>query len=255
MGARREPMTPEMAECIASAYQAFQADTPSSLEVCRHCCMEPEIEDTFFDHPIHQLPLAYVRDWFFAASDSPTVSVQLSRYLLPRVMELLAQEQEVAMVGTEVSLTRFATGDTDRWSAAENAVIMNFVRLYLERFRPSKTKTLPEDAVDDVLCMLSSAGHDMNEFLEHLWNWSDEDLFALLARDWDGGYGRPSIWSTAFWEPNDWNHPKHSDNAGKVAKWYRSGEMGTRAKQALQQPGQTSELTRNAGMVLAAIEA
>lgn len=214
--------------------------------------MDPAIERDFFAPAIRDMPLAYLRDWFSAASDAQ-VSLALSRYLLPRVMEALAKDQDPATVGLEVSLRRFGTGMADRWTEAEEAAIARFATLYLERFRASEVDQLPEDNLDDALCMLSAAGHDMKPLLADIWAWSDDDLLGLLARDWDTPARGAVIWRTAFWEPSSWDLAIHKENAKSVAVWYQSDAMRTRAENAILTAPEGSALVDHADIVLRAI--
>lgn len=215
--------------------------------------MYPEIENSFFDPPIRELPLHYVQDWFFAAT-KPQVSLHLSRYLLPRVMELLAEGHHVASAGLEVSLKRFATGLSDRWTAPETEVITRFARLFLDRFRQSDPAPA-EDLLDDALCMFGCAGHDPRPLLAHIWGWSDGDLFGRLASDWaSGGNHMPSPWSTAFWVEDAWSLPGQAERAKCVADWYRSPEMSARAERAWLDPDVNPNLQRHAELVLCGIE-
>ncbi|WP_171130522.1 MULTISPECIES: hypothetical protein [unclassified Ruegeria] len=251
MGSGRKPLTPAMAACIEDAYTVFKRPKPTALEVCEQCCMYPEIEADFFTPDIRALPLHYVNDWFFAASD-PQVSLALSRYLLPRVIELLAQGHEVANVGIEVSLMRFATGLPDRWTPPEVDVITRFTLLFLDSHKPGG-RNAQDCYLDDILCMFASAGHDPDPMLRHLWQWDDADLFGRLAQDWNISGGFPSIWSTAFWPENEWSLPGQADRARQVAEWYRSPEMMERAEQAMARASLDSDLNRHATWVLDAL--
>ncbi|KIC40002.1 hypothetical protein RA27_17080 [Ruegeria sp. ANG-R] len=248
MGSGREPLTPALATCIEDAYAVFDRPKPTSLDVCERCCMYPEIEDHFFEPDIRDLPLHYVKDWFFAASD-PLVSLALSRYLLPRVMELLAQGQEIADVGLEVSLKRFGTGLPDRWTAREAEIINRFTQLYLDRFKASDPAP-PDNYLDDALCMFASAGQDPDPLLSYVWSWSDADLFGRLAHDWNMAGHFPSIWSTAFWSEDEFSLPGQATRAKQVAKWYRSPEMMARAAAAMDRPDPSGNLHNHAAWIL-----
>ena len=124
--ARARPSSPSIKAKIASdhplfgvieqAYQVFNYPKPTSTEACRNWCMAPRIEANFFNPPIRQLPLEYVRDWFHAAYDSNAgVAKATWAYLLPRLLEILAAGEDVSPIGLEVSLSRFCTGNTSNW--------------------------------------------------------------------------------------------------------------------------------------------
>ena len=155
--------------------------------------MEPEIERDFFRPDIAEMPFHYLRDWFFAACD-PELPKNIWAYLLPRILEVLADGRDhPSSVGVEVSLNRYQTGDRAHWSDAEWDVLDRFQRLYLSR---SMTETDP--FLDDVLCMFGSAGWPLEDLFDQVLAVPDDVLIPRLWNDWC--VGRPTIWLTAFWE-------------------------------------------------------
>ena len=80
MGIRLEPLLGKVApgdpffEIIEEAYRVFAYPKPKSIEVCERCCMDPDIEADFFNPPVRELPLSYVRDWYFAAYQPPGIA-------------------------------------------------------------------------------------------------------------------------------------------------------------------------------------
>lgn len=100
---------------IEDAYRVFDCPTPMQIGVCEHCCMDGRIEKDFYNPDIRDLPLKYVRDWFFAACN-PDLPKSVWGYLLPRVLEILATGGEVNYIALEINLSRFSTGDRDMWS-------------------------------------------------------------------------------------------------------------------------------------------
>lgn len=181
---------------IADAYREFTIPKPTSTDVC-DCCMDKDIEADFFDPPIEGMPLAYVRDWYFAAYQPPGVSKSTWTYLLPRILEILATGQDVASVGLEVSLARFETGNPDHWRASQWAVLDRFQRAYLLR-----AMTDDPTPIDDVLCMFGLGGWPLHGLVEQLAAMPTEMLADRFWRDWckDHAPGRESVWITAFWE-------------------------------------------------------
>ena len=75
------------------------------------------------------------------------------------MLDLLAQQEELTLVGTEVTLRRFGTGDKSRWSDAENELIDSYTQLYLDASHQ-------HDTLDEVLCMFSSAGHKAQDLMK-----------------------------------------------------------------------------------------
>ncbi len=179
-------------EVIEEAYRVFNYPTPPTTGVCQGCCMYPEIEADFFNPPIRELPLHYLQDWFFAASDIP-LSKRVWGYLLPRILEVLAFGEDVANVGLEVSLSRFPTGDKTEWSGAEWAVLDRFQRHYLARHIAGTQPYL-----DDVLCMFGQADWPLEDLFQQVWETPDDVLVRRLWSDWCTA--KPAIWTTAFWD-------------------------------------------------------
>ena len=187
-------------DIIEEAYRVFAYPKPSSIEVCRNCCMDPTIEADFFNPPIRQLPLEYVRDWYFAAYEENGVAKATWAYLLPRLMEILATGEELSYNGIEVSLGRFDTGNPKNWSSKEWAVLDRFQRVFLERHIANT-----EGHLDDVICMFRLGGWDLDDLMNQVKAAPSEHLATRLWNDWAEwcGPAREGIWTTAFWKAED----------------------------------------------------
>lgn len=176
---------------IQQAYQVFDYPKPTSTGVC-DCCMWDEVEEDFFRPDIDQMPLHYLRDWFFAAADRP-LPKSIWAYLLPRVLEVLAAGEELSTVGLEVSLDRFPNGDKDLWAVPEWDILDQFQRQYLQR------SAAPSDHyLDDVMCMFARAGWQPEGLFGQVMAWPDAVLTTRLWGDWHTPRG-PRIWTTSFW--------------------------------------------------------
>ncbi|MFM7444285.1 MAG: hypothetical protein ACKO2N_10310, partial [Tabrizicola sp.] len=111
MGARTDALN----AAIDEAWRVFDMPAPATTGVCEHCCMDPKIEADFLRQKARDLPLAYVRDWYFVAFTDDINHTHVA-WFLPRVLELLADGKEVASVGDEVAFQRLPrTGFPDRW--------------------------------------------------------------------------------------------------------------------------------------------
>lgn len=183
-------------DIVSEAYRVFTYPKPSSIEVCEGCCMDADIEADFFRPPIAELPLHYVQDWFFAACDPAGIARDTWGYLLPRILEILAVDEDPASVGLEVSLNRFETGNPENWSPEEWQVLDRFQRAYLKREMARERGCL-----DDTLCMFALAGWPLESLFEQVAASPDTELVLRLWRDWCAYCipGRDSIWITAFW--------------------------------------------------------
>lgn len=197
---------------IEQAFEVFDYPKPMQTGVCQNCCMYPEVEKDFLNPDIRDLPLHYVRDWFFAAFEGEGISRRTWGYLLPRILEILAAGEDPASVAREVSLSRFETGVRAHWSEAEWAVLDQFQRAYLER-----EKIPNSDYLDDTICMFGLAGWPLQGLLDQVTSWSDEVLVNRFWHDWCKG--RPSIWITAFWD---------EEGQKTVRQYYSSPELTER---------------------------
>lgn len=178
-------------DLIQEAYKVFK-QSPTEHGVC-DCCMSPKIRNDFFNHKQEDIPLEYINDWFFAAADMP-LSKDKWRFVLPRILEVLASGEEPSTTGIEVSLNRFSTGDIKNWNNEEWSVLDNFQRLFLVN-----SETIYCDPLDDIVCMFSNAGWPTMDLFTQISEWSTETLVNRLWNDWCR-FPNPSIWITAFWE-------------------------------------------------------
>ena len=230
-------------DLIEEAYRVFTYPKPKSTEVCENCCMDASIEADFFNPPIRQLPLSYVRDWYFAAYQPPGIAKETWAYLLPRILEILAVDEEVTSVGIEVSLSRFETGNPERWSADEWNVIDNFQRAFLKhRIQPS------DDYLDDVVCMFGLAGWEVDDLIRQVSSAPDEDLARRFWNDWCRNVvpGREAVWITAFWE---------GEGRSTAYNFYTSRNLHDRMQTLALDPTTEPELAEKAFAVASVIEA
>lgn len=207
---------------IAHAWQVFDLPAPATTGVCKGCCMEPEIEADFLKQRARDLPAAYVRDWYFAAF-ADGLSHDHVAWFLPRVMEMLADGEEVAMVGNEVAFARLRrTGFPDRWPAPEVAAVNQFAVAFLKTMIATKAAR-PTGALDTALCMFGQGGIDIAPLLGLMDAMTDDDLANLLHDDWFFG-DRGRIPFNAFWE---------AEPARTLAwAWYTSPALAARMDRA-----------------------
>jgi len=186
-------------DLIDEAYRVFAYCKPTSTEVCS-CCMDADIQANFFVPPVRDLPLRYVRDWYFGACEPTGVAKATWGYLLPRLLEILASGEDVSDTGLEVSLNRFDTGNPDNWSMPEWSILDRFQRRYLRRHAEQEKEFL-----DDAICMFRLAGWPLADLLDQVASFPDDILARRLWHDWipRGPRGYASVWITAFWEQGD----------------------------------------------------
>lgn len=214
-------------ELIQKAYKVFDQAPPKDLGVC-DCCMYPEIRKDFSNHKQNQLPLSYVNDWFFAAADDP-LDKTIWRFLLPRILEVLASGEDPSTTALEISLSRFRTGDANNWSEKEWEVLDQFQRLFLSKF-----DLRPDEYLDDILCMFASAGWPTEELFSQILSLPTDVLVAKLWNDWCN-FANPNIWITTFW-----------DSSVKAREFYLSEKMQKKVLDFAFADDTSAELTEKA---------
>lgn len=216
------PRPDALKAAIDEAWQVFDIPAPATTGVCEHCCMDPKIEADFLRRPARDLSLDYVRDWYFAAF-TDDISHNHVAWFLPRVMELLADGEDVAIVGNETAFSRLPlTGFPDRWPERQVAAINRFALAFLEM----KLATDPPMGwadLDCLLCMFGEGLIDIGPLLRRLEALSDDDLAALLHRTWFhsqiGSIPFDAFWSREPAKSMAWN-------------WYTSAALLARMERA-----------------------
>lgn len=228
-------------DLIEEAYRVFTYPEPRSIGVCELCCMDATIEQDFFNPPVRELPLAYIRDWYAAAYEPEGIAKETWAYLLPRILEILAAGEEPSDNGIEVSLNRFDTGNPQSWSAAEWCILDSFQRGFLAHSLDHR-----DDFFDDVLCMFGLAGWSLADLLAQVTEFPDESLVKRLWQDWCRCIpGRESVWTTSFWEGPD---------RARVFKFYTSRELYERIEAIALGDNAEPELAAKASAVAKVIE-
>lgn len=229
-------------EFIEEAYRVFSYPRPQSTGVCELCCMDAKIEADFFNPKIAELPLNYVQDWYQGAYTRDEMPKATWAYLLPRILEILAADEDPSPIGREVSLNRFETGNPKNWSTSEWKILDRFQKAFLQREIARRT-----DFLDDTVCMFGIAGWSIRSLLEQITATPDEQLARRLWRDWCNCVpGRESVWISAFWE---------SPDNSTVFDFYTSREIHTRIEAVALSDRSTSELAVKASAVVNVIEA
>lgn len=216
------PWPDALTAAIDEAWRVFEMPAPSTTGVCEHCCMDPKIEADFLKRPARELPLDYVRDWYFAAF-TDAISHNHVAWFLPRVMEFLAEGEDVASVGNQVAFSRLPrTGFPDRWPERQVASINRFALAYLEMKLEAQPRMDWAD-LDYLLCMFGEGGIEISPLLRCLELLSDDELAALLCGSWK--------YSAQGWIPFDafWSRePARS----AVWSWYTSAKLMERMERA-----------------------
>ena len=180
--------------------------------------MDPAHERAMLAKAPRLLTLTDIREWLSAAAGHDPDHAALG-WLLPRLLELLAEGAEVAVAGNEVALRRLAeSGFPNAWPADEVAAVEEMCLWALDGLI-----TRRGDDLDGFLCMISLGGLALDPFLARLDALSDADFAALCVANWWCG-GWPDLPSSPFWPPG----PDHA----RVRDWYLATETILRIDRA-----------------------
>jgi hypothetical protein len=216
------PRPDALKAAIDEAWRVFDITAPSDLGVCTGCCMDPALAEEMRTTPARALTDRHVREWYGTAFDPAPTHTQVA-WLLPRVLEMLADRREVASVGDEVAFARLPlTGFPDRWPERQVAAINRFALAYLE-MKLTPDPPLGWGQLDYLLCMFGEGGIDIGPLLRRLDALSDDDLADLLHRTWIYAQAG-SIPFDAFWS----REPARSMAWG----WYTSATLMERMERA-----------------------
>lgn len=217
------PRPDALKAAIDEAWRVFDVPAPATTGVCQQCCMDPAIEADFLKRKARDLPVEYVQDWYSAAYDE-TIRHDQVAWFLPRVMEMLADAEEIAVVGHEVVFQRLPfAGFPDSWPSMEVETIHAFAEAFLAAQPTGAIRPLPE-GLDGCLCMFGEGGLPLQPLLAQLEALDDTALVDVLHRDWVKPYGR-SIPGSPFWTDG----PARN----RVWDWYTSDAMLHRLTQAM----------------------
>lgn len=229
-------------EIVEAAYRVFDCPKPARTEVCVSCCMDPKIEAAFFTPAIADMPLPYIQDWFSAACDPSGIAKETWGYLLPRILELLAADDGGSYLTTEVALSRYDTGNPEKWTAEEWTVLDRFQRRYLSYQIDGSKQHL-----DAALCCLGRGGWPLAELFVQILEHDPAKLAQRLWNDWCHGraLGREGIWITSFWDDAD---------QPAMLQFYTSRDLYDRVERVALADESGSDLAAKASAVAAIIE-
>jgi hypothetical protein len=216
------PRPDALKAAIDEAWRVFDIPAPSDLGVCTGCCMDPALAKEMQQTPARALSEQHVLEWYSAAFDPAPTHAQVA-WLLPRVLEMLADRKEVAHVGDEVAFARLpSVGFPDRWPARQVEAINRFALAYLD-MKLTKDPPLGWGELDRLLCMFGQGGIDLAPLLRRIEAMPDVDLAQLLHRSWfhfhSGNIGFDAFWEREPGKSLAWN-------------WYTSEALMDRMERA-----------------------
>lgn len=123
------PLSSEMQEIIKSAYTIFsQYAPPEKFSVCTPCCVALEEEEALRTLPLHLLPrkLIYI---YNTSAKYPISGKNEVAYLLPRILELIALNEEIHLA-TELNLAWLEEVPYQDWTIEEKNILEDFALQY-----------------------------------------------------------------------------------------------------------------------------
>lgn len=139
------------------------------LDVCINCCMDAKLEAEMRRMPLRSIPARYFYEYNCSAK-SALQPVDEIKYLLPRLLELLASGAELHH-STELYLQRIGNCEAIEFSNQERAALDAFALCYfdeaLSRHPWQDGNSYVGDEVFDVLLMFDCGGFALRPLLDY----------------------------------------------------------------------------------------
>ncbi|GKT25369.1 hypothetical protein [Acidovorax sp. SUPP3334] len=178
---------------VEAAYAAFQRHrAPQTLDVCTGCCMDVALEREMRSLPLRKITAHHFYEYNSSAKSSVQPPEELL-YLLPRLLELLAQGEELHH-STELYLDRLGRCPADALSRQERAAVDAFaLAFFREGLGHGARKPSPFNGANafDILLMLHIGGIAIAPLLAH---WLEDDRASAVLHYADGSYW--DFWGT-----------------------------------------------------------
>ena len=171
-------------EVVQDGYRLFKQGRTEHA-IC-DCCMSAKARKEFFSLSQSELPLKHLNQWFDAAADAPMPKAAW-RFVMPRIMEVLASGEDSSRIGPEVALNRFDTGNPEHWTTEEWNTLDRFQRLLLNNINLRN-----DDCLDDIVCIFANADWNVDDLFAQVLALPTELLVNTLWSDWCE-YHHPSI--------------------------------------------------------------
>ena len=231
-------LTQRLDVLIVQAYKLFRTRPPENAGVCTDCCMRKIDEARLIATPVRNIQKELIEEWLNAAFTT-TPSETDAIWLLPRLMELVAQDIELNTAGAEVTFRRI--GDfrpVSAWQPKSKALFEEFA---IEVFQARLLQADPR--IDETLCMFSNAGMDMSPLLYSMEAMELTQLARSLSAELTLGF---NLGTDAFWE--------NALHRNEVSKWISQASLSDRLLEAafLAEGRDELDLFRAAELTLAA---
>lgn len=126
------PLPSDLRTVVAQAYRAFRhrAAPPFPLDVCLECCVSADFEQQLRLWPLAQITAQHLYE-YNASAKSEVQSTQEVGHLLPRMLELLAEGDQIHH-SIELSLDRLGRCPEGCWNEDEREVLNRFTLAYFD---------------------------------------------------------------------------------------------------------------------------
>ncbi|UXH77995.1 hypothetical protein [Roseateles amylovorans] len=153
-----------MKRVIADAYQAFRRFGPpqTPLDACTACCMDPALELQMRTLPLRALTREHFYEYNSAAKSEVQPAAEI-QYLLPRLLELIAQGEEVHH-SIELFFDRVGRCSEGTFDASQRAVLDRFALEHFANHLNAGRERLLEDPLS-ILLMFDIGGLDIRPLL------------------------------------------------------------------------------------------
>lgn len=186
---------------VADAYRVFKRYRAPKhpLDACVACCLSEKTEKEMRTLPLYKLTAHHFYEYNTAAR-SPEQPADEVKYLLPRMLELLADGQDIHH-SLEISLVRIGSCQAGSFTDIETGVLNRFALAYFHQVlidpSPHGTQRLLDDTLS-VLLMFHIAGLNIEPLLA-LWLQSDEPGATVrFVQDTYWGFWKDHDVSNAF---------------------------------------------------------
>lgn len=185
---------PELDAAVQNLYTVFARYSAPTfpLDVCLGCCVDEQVERELREWPLRTLTAHHFYQYNGSAK-GPVQPVGEVKYLLPRLLELLAQGAELHH-STELYLDRLGLCDPSAFTPGEREAIQRFALVHfragLEQWPIDSSSLFVGENAFSILLMWDIGGMDVSPLLAH-WLSCDSEAATLH-------YIEASYWD--FWE-------------------------------------------------------
>jgi hypothetical protein len=203
-------LTPEGIESlksvVADAYKVFarHCAPTTTLDACLSCCMAPALEKQMRHMPLRKVTAKHFYEYNTAAKGE-VQPVDEVLYLLPRMLELMAEKAEIHH-STELFMTRVGRCPPGSFNEAEQLVLNRFALSYFAQAISGEETWVDEPLA--LLLMFDIGGLDISPLLD-FWHRSESPESTLH-------FVSATYWR--FWTGQDCSNAFAGDRPGFKAK-------------------------------------